>query len=102
VMGLGLALTEELGIGDGHILQPSPREYGMLTALGVPPIHITLVETVDPEGPFGAKGVGEAGVIPVAAAVANAFADATGVRARSYPLAPWKVLEWLRQQPPPS
>jgi xanthine dehydrogenase molybdenum-binding subunit len=102
VMGLGLALTEELGIGDGHILQPSPREYGMLTALGVPPIHITLVETIDPEGPFGAKGVGEAGLIPVAAAVANAFADATGVRARSYPLAPWKVLEWLRQQPPPS
>jgi CO/xanthine dehydrogenase Mo-binding subunit len=96
VMGLGLALTEELGIGDGHVLQPSPREYGMLTALGVPPIHVHLVETIDPEGPFGAKGVGEAGLIPVAAAVANAMADAAGVRARSYPMAPWKVLGWLR------
>lgn len=99
VMGLGLALTEELGTGEGHILQASPREYGMLTALGVPPIHVSLVETIDPEGPFGAKGVGEAGLIPVAAAVANAVADAVGVRPRSYPLAPWKVLEWLREQP---
>jgi CO/xanthine dehydrogenase Mo-binding subunit len=95
VMGLGLALTEELGIADGHVQHPSPREYGLLTALGVPPIHVSLVETVDPEGPFGAKGIGEAGLIPVAAAVANAVADAVGVRARSYPLAPWKVLEWL-------
>jgi CO/xanthine dehydrogenase Mo-binding subunit len=95
VMGLGLALTEELGVADGHIVQPSPREYGMLTALAVPGIHVSLVETIDPEGPFGAKGVGEAGLIPVAAAVANAVADATGVRPRSYPLAPWKMLEWL-------
>jgi xanthine dehydrogenase molybdenum-binding subunit len=54
------------------------------------------VETIDPEGPFGAKGVGEAGLIPVAAAVANALADATGARPLSYPLAPWKVLEWMR------
>lgn len=99
VMGLGLALTEELGLGDGHILQPSPREYGLLTALGVPPIHVSLVETIDPEGPFGAKGVGEAGLIPVAAAVANAVADAIGVRPRSYPVAPWKVLEWLGEAP---
>ena len=99
VMGLGLALTEELGLGDGHIPQPSPREYGLLTALGVPPIHVSLVETIDPEGPFGAKGVGEAGLIPVAAAVANAVADAIGVRPRSYPVAPWKVLEWLGEAP---
>ena len=97
VMGLGLALTEELGIADGHLLRPSPREYGMLTALGVPPIHVTLVETLDPEGPFGAKGVGETGLIPVAAAVANAVADATGARPTSYPMAPWKVLEWIRR-----
>jgi len=95
VMGLGLALTEELGIADGHVLQPSPREYGVLTAMGVPPIHVSLVETIDPEGPFGAKGVGEAGLIPVPAAVANAVADAVGARPWSYPMAPWKVLEWL-------
>jgi xanthine dehydrogenase molybdenum-binding subunit len=95
-MGAGLALTEELGLVEGQVLAPSPREYGMLTTLGAPPIHVDLVETIDPEGPFGAKGVGEAGLIPVPAAVANAVADATGVRPRSYPMAPWKVLEWVR------
>jgi len=103
VMGLGLALTEELRLTpEGALMLPSPREYGMLTALGVPPIHINLVETIDPEGPFGAKGVGEAGVIPVAAAVANAVARATGVRPRSYPMAPWKVLEWLDEARKPA
>ncbi|MGI8564719.1 MAG: xanthine dehydrogenase family protein molybdopterin-binding subunit [Candidatus Dormibacter sp.] len=96
VMGLGLALTEELGVADGQLLRPSPREYGMLTALGIPPIHVIPVETIDPEGPFGAKGVGEAGVIPVAAAIANAVADATGVHPHGYPIAPWKLLDWLR------
>jgi len=96
VMGLGLALTEELRLTpEGALMLPSLREYGLLTALGVPPIQISLVETLDPEGPFGAKGVGEAGLVPVAAAVANAVARATGIRPRSYPLAPWKVLEWL-------
>jgi len=98
VMGLGLALTEELRLTpEGALMLPSPREYGMLTALGVPPIHINLIETIDPEGPFGAKGVGEAGVIPVAAAVANAVARATGIRPRSYPMTPWKVLGWLEK-----
>jgi xanthine dehydrogenase molybdenum-binding subunit len=98
VMGLGLAITEELRLTpEGALMLPSPREYGMLTALGVPPIHVTLVETIDPEGPFGAKGVGEAGLIPVAAAVANAVADATGIRPRAYPMAPWRVLEWLER-----
>jgi CO/xanthine dehydrogenase Mo-binding subunit len=98
VMGLGLAITEELRLTpEGALMLPSPREYGMLTALAVPPIHVTLVETIDPEGPFGAKGVGEAGLIPVAAAVANAAADATGVRPRSYPMTPWKMLEWIER-----
>jgi xanthine dehydrogenase molybdenum-binding subunit len=96
VMGLGLALTEEIGLSDGQVLMPSPREYGILTARAVPPIEVNLVETIDPEGPFGAKGVGEAGLIPVPAAVANAVADAVGVRPRSYPMQPWKVLEWMR------
>src|SRR5262249_21460054 len=101
VMGLGLALTEELGIGDGHILQPSPREYGMLTALGVPPIHVFLVETIDPEGPFGAKGVGEAGLIPVAAAGANAVADALPLRPRPHPPPPPPPPHRPRVPPPP-
>lgn len=94
-MGIGLALSEELVIHDGQMVAPNLHDYGMPTSVDVPRIHTYLVETVDPLGPFGAKGVGEGGLIPVAAAVANAVADATGIRPREYPMRPWKVHEWL-------
>ncbi|MHB8244342.1 MAG: xanthine dehydrogenase family protein molybdopterin-binding subunit [Acidimicrobiales bacterium] len=94
-MGLGLALSEELAIFDGKIVAPNFHDYGMPTMVDVPRIIVNLVETIDPLGPFGAKGVGEAGLIPVAAAVANAVADATGIRPRAYPMRPWKVKQWI-------
>jgi xanthine dehydrogenase molybdenum-binding subunit len=94
-MGIGLALSEELVIFDGQIATPNLHDYGLPTAVDVPRIVVNLVETIDPLGPFGAKGVGEAGIIPPAAAIANAIADATGIRPRSYPMRPWKVKEWI-------
>jgi xanthine dehydrogenase molybdenum-binding subunit len=94
-MGIGLALSEELVIFDGQIAAPNLHDYGLPTAVDVPRIVVNLVETIDPRGPFGAKGVGEAGIIPPAAAIANAVADATGIRPRAYPMRPWKVKEWL-------
>jgi CO/xanthine dehydrogenase Mo-binding subunit len=94
-MGIGLALSEELVIFDGQIAAPNLHDYGLPTAADVPRIVVNLVETIDPLGPFGAKGVGEAGIIPPAAAIANAIADATGIRPRSYPMRPWKVKEWI-------
>jgi xanthine dehydrogenase molybdenum-binding subunit len=96
VMGIGLALSEELPTADGRMLAPNLHDYGMPTSVDAPRIHVDLVETVDPLGPFGAKGVGEAGLIPPPAAIANAVADAIGIRPREYPMRPWKVLEWLR------
>jgi len=57
----------------------------------MPDIAVRLIESVDPEGPFGAKGLGESGVIPVAAAVANAVRDAIGVRITELPLTPERV-----------
>jgi xanthine dehydrogenase molybdenum-binding subunit len=57
----------------------------------MPEIAIRLIETVDESGPFGAKGLGESGVIPVAAAVANAVKDAIGVRLTTLPLHPERV-----------
>jgi CO/xanthine dehydrogenase Mo-binding subunit len=57
----------------------------------MPEILITLIETVDEAGPFGAKGLGEAGTIPISAAVANAVADATGVRVTELPMTPERV-----------
>ncbi len=94
-MGAGLALSEELVMFDGQIAAPNFHDYGMPTAVDVPRIVVNLVETVDPLGPFGAKGVGEAGIIPPPAAIANAIADATGIRPRAYPMRPWKVKQWI-------
>ena len=94
-MGIGLALSEEIVIFDGKIAAPNLHDYGLPTAVDVPRIVVNLVETIDPRGPFGAKGLGEAGIIPPAAAIANAIADATGIRPREYPMRPWKVKHWL-------
>ena len=96
VMGIGLALSEELPTVAGRMQAPNLHDYGMPTAVDAPRITVNLVETIDPLGPFGAKGVGEAGLIPPPAAIANAIADAVGIRPREYPMRPWKVLGWLQ------
>ncbi len=62
------------------------------------PIELVFVETDDPAGPFGAKGVGEPGLVPTAPAIANAVADAIGVRIRDLPITPEKVLAALREK----
>jgi len=95
VMGLGYALSEELQVVQGEVKNACFRDYHLLTAPEVPPIHMHFVETADPGGPFGAKGVGEAPAICVAAAVANAVYHATGVRFTELPLTPERVLQGL-------
>ncbi len=62
------------------------------------PIDLQFVETNDPNGPFGAKGVGEPGLVPTAPAIANAIYDAVGVRIHDLPITPAKVLEALNRQ----
>jgi xanthine dehydrogenase molybdenum-binding subunit len=95
-MGLGYCLTEELKLGGGRVLNPGFLDYKLLTAPDMPEILITLIETVDEAGPFGAKGLGEAGTIPVSAAVANAVKDAVGVRMTELPMTPERVYRALR------
>jgi xanthine dehydrogenase molybdenum-binding subunit len=95
-MGLGYCLTEELRLRDGRVLNPGFLDYKLLTAPDMPEILITLIETVDVAGPFGAKGLGEAGTIPISAAVANAVKDAVGVRLTELPMTPERVYRALR------
>src|SRR2546425_869586 len=90
-MGLGYALTEKLVVEEGQILTQSFMDYAVFKAADMPEIVVRLIATVDAEGPFGAKGLGESGVIPVAAAVANALKDALGVRFTELPITPARV-----------
>ncbi len=95
-MGLGYCLTEELKLEGGRVLNPGFLDYKLLTAPDMPEILITLIETVDEAGPFGAKGLGESGTIPISAAVANAVKDAVGARMTELPMTPERVYRALR------
>lgn len=88
--GLGFALTEKLSLEKGKIENPFFSSYKIPTALDMPNIKTILVETNDPEGPFGAKGVSEGTILPMAPAIANAIYDAIGVRVRDLPITPEK------------
>jgi 4-hydroxybenzoyl-CoA reductase subunit alpha len=97
-MGLGEALMEEQVFRKGLHKIPSMLEYKSPTTLETPEIHTILVETDDPEGPFGAKEAGQGPLLPVMPAVANAVYSAVGVRIDEVPITPEKVLRALEQQ----
>jgi len=85
-MGLGYALTEDLPCEGGKVSSFSLRELGVLRARDMPDVEVILVEDPEPEGPFGAKGVGEIGLVPTAAAVAGALEAFDGVRRYTLPM----------------
>ena len=85
-MGLGFALSEELVVDGGVVQNPTLRGIGVLRAQWMPRIDILFVEEAEPEGPFGAKGVGEIGLLPTAPAVANALYRFDGVRRTALPM----------------
>jgi selenium-dependent xanthine dehydrogenase len=85
-MGLGYALTEELRCEQGMPVTLSLRDLGVLRARDMPELEVILVEEPEPEGPFGAKGVGEIGLVPTAAAVAGALARHDGIRRYRLPM----------------
>jgi xanthine dehydrogenase molybdenum-binding subunit len=90
-MGLGYALSERLVVEQGQVLTASFMDYAILKAADMPELVVRLIESGESEGPFGAKGLGESGVIPVSAAVANAVKDAIGVRFTELPITPAAV-----------
>ncbi|MGZ8263097.1 MAG: xanthine dehydrogenase family protein molybdopterin-binding subunit [Burkholderiales bacterium] len=92
-MGLGFALQEEMLFdAAGRQINPNLTNYIVPTSLDMPAIEVEIVESYDPTGPFGAKGVGEPTSVPTAAAVLNAIHDAVGVRLTSLPATSERVL----------
>jgi CO/xanthine dehydrogenase Mo-binding subunit len=100
VQGLGFALTEEM-VWDGPTpVNPTMMDYRVPGARDVPyAITPIIVEHPEPSGPFGAKAIGEPPLVGVAPAIANAVADAVGVRLRDLPMTPERVLRALLAKP---
>ncbi len=99
VQGIGYALYEEMVWDGERLANPSLMDYKIPGTLDSPPeIHTLLVEDADETGPFGAKGIGEPPIVGIAPAIANAVAEATGVRLRRLPMTPERVLRALREK----
>ncbi|MCC6790144.1 MAG: xanthine dehydrogenase family protein [Thermomicrobiales bacterium] len=96
VQGIGYALSEELVIENGQLLNPNLALYKLPTALEAPTVRTIIVEHPSEQGPYGAKGVGEPPVIVSAAAVAAALTDAIGVPIRTTPFTPERVHRAIR------
>lgn len=97
VQGIGWALNEEYYFEEsGRMANSSFLDYRLPTALDVPMIETIIVEVFNPLHPFGVRGVGEPGIVPPLAAIANAVAHATGVRQTQLPMSPRRILETTR------
>lgn len=97
-MGLGQAMSECVRMVNGKIVNPGLLEYKTPGVYDHPEIEAIIVESIDPEGPFGAKEAGEGSLAAVIPAIANAVYDAVGVRIDELPLSPDRILEALRRQ----
>ena len=99
-IGCSTGLLEDLILDEnGKVVNASIGEYLMASSFDIPPITSVLVEVPHPEGPYGAKGIGEGPTTGIAAAVANAVEDAIGVRIRDLPITPEKILRALGKLP---
>ncbi len=98
VQGIGWALNEEYIYGaDGKLQNAGFLDYRMPVASDVPMIDTVIVEVPNPKHPFGLRGVGEVPVTPTMAAIGNAIGEAIGIRPRSLPMSPPKVLKLIEE-----
>jgi 4-hydroxybenzoyl-CoA reductase subunit alpha len=95
-MGMGQALTEEMVWKDGMLMNPGLLEYRSPSSIESPEVEPIIVESIDPEGPFGAKECSEGSLAATIPAIANAIYDAVGVRLHESPFSPERVLAALR------
>ena len=98
LMGIGYALGERMIYDKGYLKNGTFLDYKMPTVKDAPPVQAVIVETDEQAGPFGAKGIGEPGLVPTAPAIANAIYDAVGVRIKDLPITPEKVLRALKEK----
>ena len=98
VQAEGYALTENFITKNGHILTDQLSTYLIPTVLDIPDVvESVILEVAEPNGPFGARGLGELPLLPLAPAIAGALHDATGVWFSEFPLTPERVLRGLRK-----
>ena len=95
-MGMGQALTEEMVWKDGLLMNPGLLEYRSPSSVESPEVEAIIVESIDPEGPFGAKEASEGSLAATIPAIANAIYDAVGIRLHESPFTPERVLAALR------
>jgi len=96
-MGMGQAVSEQMKFYNGLLVNGNLVDYKIPTSKDTPFIHTSIIETIDPEGPFGAKECGEGAIHPVIPAIANAIYDAAGVRVTSLPINSEEVLNNLKK-----
>ncbi|MBI4527438.1 MAG: xanthine dehydrogenase family protein molybdopterin-binding subunit [Deltaproteobacteria bacterium] len=96
--GIGYALLEGLKMEDGRPVNPNFSDYRIPAMRDMPPLSHAFAHSYEPTGPFGAKGLGELGMDPTAAVISNAIFDAVGVRIKTLPITPEKVLRALREK----
>jgi 4-hydroxybenzoyl-CoA reductase alpha subunit len=94
-MGMGQAVSEAMEYYEGLSLNANLLDYRIPTAADIPTYHTNIIESVDPEGPFGAKECGEGAIHPVVPAIANAVYDAVGVRLTELPMTAEKIRQAL-------
>mgnify|MGYP001595466058 CR=1 FL=1 len=98
-MGIGYTFLENLHFDKkGRPANGNFANYRLPRGFGMPPIECIMVETNDPEGPFGAKGMGEAALLPTSAAIANAIFDAVGIRIKELPITPARIIKALQEK----
>jgi CO/xanthine dehydrogenase FAD-binding subunit len=91
VQGIGFAMTEYFDLWNGQPTDPQLKDYPLPGAANLPKMHVAFADSYEPSGPFGAKGLGEIGLDAIPAAIANAIADAVGVRIYNLPITSEKI-----------
>jgi CO/xanthine dehydrogenase Mo-binding subunit len=96
--GIGFALTEGLQFDEGRPVNPNFSDYRIPSMRDMPPLKFAFANSYEPTGPFGAKGLGELNMDPTAAVISNAIFDAVGVRIKTLPITPEKILRALKEK----